>query len=304
MSGIIWLASYPKSGNTWMRVFLTNYLRNGEEPADINELETRGISSSRLLFDELSGIEASDLTPDEIDRLRPQVYRKLAVLGEPPILIKVHDAYTLNSDGRPLFPADATQQVIYLIRHPFDVAVSYAHHNGYTVEKGTAALNDDRHGLCTSSRKLTNQLRQRLLTWSEHVHSWVDFSGLPVQVVRYEDMKENPHAMFTRVLRRIGVEVDDERLQRAVEFSSFETLRDQEQQSGFSEKSPKCQSFFRRGSIGAWRDELPDACADELLNKHAEMMHRFGYHAEGYNALPEIDTGPSKKSESIQEVSV
>jgi aryl sulfotransferase len=68
-SGIIWLASYPKSGNTWLRVFLTNYLRDGDQPADLNDLDGGPIASARLAFEEAVGVEASDLTQAEIERL-------------------------------------------------------------------------------------------------------------------------------------------------------------------------------------------------------------------------------------------
>ena len=73
MNGIIWLASYPKSGNTWFRVFLTNLRGEEDGPAQINKLGSTPIASARGIFDDEAGIEASDLTPDEIDRLRPEI---------------------------------------------------------------------------------------------------------------------------------------------------------------------------------------------------------------------------------------
>ncbi|NOZ51459.1 MAG: sulfotransferase domain-containing protein, partial [Chloroflexi bacterium] len=78
MNGIIWLASYPKSGNTWMRVFLTNYLRDSDEPAEINNLDGGPIASARDIFDRVIGVESSDLTAEEIDRFRPAVYEQVA----------------------------------------------------------------------------------------------------------------------------------------------------------------------------------------------------------------------------------
>ena len=92
MNGIIWLASYPKSGNTWFRVFLTNL--RGEEggPADINKLRSTPIASARGIFDDEAGVEASDLTPDEIDRLRPEIYMHLHKQAEETLFMKVHDA--------------------------------------------------------------------------------------------------------------------------------------------------------------------------------------------------------------------
>ena len=71
MADIIWLASYPKSGNTWMRIFLTNYLRGDTEESDLDDLEGGPIASSRPLFDLAVGIEASCLLPTEIENLRP-----------------------------------------------------------------------------------------------------------------------------------------------------------------------------------------------------------------------------------------
>ncbi|HJX72016.1 MAG TPA: hypothetical protein VJ346_08695, partial [Bacteroidales bacterium] len=68
---IVWLASYPKSGNTWFRIFLTNLLNHTNEPVDINNLYPSTIASSRSLFDEATGLESSDLTLDEIELLRP-----------------------------------------------------------------------------------------------------------------------------------------------------------------------------------------------------------------------------------------
>ncbi|MCP5028332.1 MAG: sulfotransferase domain-containing protein, partial [Actinomycetia bacterium] len=82
MKPIVWLASYPKSGNTWFRTFLANLLRDDEDPVDINELRTGSIASARNPFDIHTGLEASDLTQDEIDLLRPGVYRRMAEMAE------------------------------------------------------------------------------------------------------------------------------------------------------------------------------------------------------------------------------
>ena len=79
---IIWLASYPKSGNTWFRVFLSNLLSHSDKPADINNLYATPIASNRELFDEATGISSSELTLDEIDNLRPLVYEFYARTAE------------------------------------------------------------------------------------------------------------------------------------------------------------------------------------------------------------------------------
>ena len=147
MNGIIWLASYPKSGNTWFRVFLTNL--RGEEggPANINKLHSAPIASARGIFDDEAGVEASDLTPDEIDRLRPEIYTHLAKQAEETLFMKVHDACTSNDKNLPLFPEEATAGAIYIIRNPLDVVVSFADHSGWDYDKAILRMADEKFAL-------------------------------------------------------------------------------------------------------------------------------------------------------------
>ena len=172
MGNIYWLASYPKSGNTWMRILLTNYFRNADRPADINSLDGGPIASARQVFDDHVGIEASDLTQDEIERYRPFVYELMSAQATEPLFLKVHDAYTYTPYGYPLISKVATAGVIYLLRNPLDVAVSFAHHANSSVERMVGKMGEADYAFVDNPHRLHNQLRQRLLTWSGHVSSW------------------------------------------------------------------------------------------------------------------------------------
>lgn len=278
MGGIVWLASYPKSGNTWLRVFLTNYLRDGDEAAEINDLDSGPIASARDIFDRVIGVEASDLTPEEIDRFRPAVYEQLAAESDEPNFMKVHDAWRRNAEGISLFPATATAVVIYLIRNPLDVAPSYAYHNSDSIEKVIADMADEEETLARfDGRRLHRQLHQRLFSWSGHVRSWVDQSGLPVHVVRYEDMSQTPEETFTGIVRAAGLPVEPAQVQKAIEFSRFDRLQAQEANEGFKERRPDSKSFFRKGKVGSWREELSPDHVRRLIADHRDVMRRFGY---------------------------
>ncbi len=276
MKGIVWLASYPKSGNTWFRAFIANLTSESGTPVNINALHTGSMASARVPFDDIAGVEASDLTAEEIDRVRPAVYRTLAEEAEETEYQKVHDAYTLNPDGCPLFPSDATAGAIYFLRNPLDVAVSYAHHSHCDVDVAINWMSQE-HLMCGNPKRLHEQLRQRLLTWSGHVLSWVDQQEFPVCVVRYEDMHLDTEATFARASRFAGLPEAPSRIRQAIRFSSFEELRRQEGEDGFKEKMPLAESFFRRGQVGSWRDSLSDAQAARLVADHGEVMRRFGY---------------------------
>jgi aryl sulfotransferase len=277
MGSIIWLASYPKSGNTWFRVFLTNLRGEEDVPAQINKLNSTPIASARDIFDDAVGIESSDLTMDEIDRLRPEIYEHIAANADETLFMKVHDAYTYVDKNTPLFPKKATLGAIYFIRNPLDVAVSFAHHSDWDYDTAISRMADERYAFYGRPSRLDNQLRQRLLSWSGHVLSWVDESGLPVCVLRYEDMKQRPAETFGRAVMFSGLEYTKEQIARALDLSSFEELQRQEKESGFREKSPSSDLFFRKGEVGSWRGELTEKQARQIVNDHREVMRRFGY---------------------------
>lgn len=277
MNGFYWLASYPKSGNTWLRVFLTNYWRNADTPADINQLDYTPLTSMRTFFDTIVGVESSLLTPDELDRYRPAMFRLIAEHSNTPVYFKAHDLYADTIDGEPLLPRDVTLGAIYLLRNPLDVAVSFAHHNNISPDQMIEHMATPDFGLVNHAHNVTPQLRQRLGTWGQHVVSWVDSAQVPLYIMRYEDMTLKPHETFAGALRFIGEEAEPARLEKALRFSQFDVLQAQEAEAGFYEKMPLSESFFRKGKIGSWREKLSAAQADRIINDHRDVMRRFGY---------------------------
>jgi hypothetical protein len=119
---IVWLASYPKSGNTWLRVFLANYFADGDQPVSVNHMTTSvkspfgSIASARHLFSDALGIDAGDLSHDECDAMRPDMYRALAAQASGPVYMKIHDANIAAPSGEPLIPPEATRRAICLVR--------------------------------------------------------------------------------------------------------------------------------------------------------------------------------------------
>ena len=199
MSRILWLASYPKSGNTWLRVFLANLRRNDDRPVDINSAEIgQRTANERRIFDEATGVEASELTEEEIARCRPGVFRYIARTSPETVFLKVHDAYTMLPGGEPLIPADITAGAVYIVRNPLAVAVSFADYSAVTVDRMIEIMASD----YTCDHKVSlGILNERLLSWSNHVLSWCDRAPFPVHVVRYEDMHERPLETFCGSLR-------------------------------------------------------------------------------------------------------
>lgn len=274
---IVWIASYPKSGNTWFRVFLSNLLSSTKNPININELDRTPIASSRYLFDKYSGIDSSDLTFDEINRFRPEVYRQISDESGDVVFLKVHDSWSLNCENRPLFPKEITKAVIYIVRNPLDVAVSLSHHNGKEIESTIRIMNDINYNLCSNTRKLNNQLHQHLSSWSNHVSSWIEKSNLPVYIIRYEDMIDKPLEVFMKAIGFLDMKYSQEAIAIAIQNSSFKKLRQQEENDGFVERSSKSEYFFRKGIVGDWKQSLSKSQASSLIRENFMMMKKIGY---------------------------
>lgn len=282
---IIWLASYPKSGNTWFRVFLSNLLSKENHPVDINNLYATPIASNRELFDEATGLSSSDLTQEEIDNLRPGVYEYAARNSNEILFQKVHDAWLRTAPGEPMFSSKVTKSVVYFVRNPLDVAVSFSNHLSKSLESTVKIMADNDYAFGSTSNRLHLQLRQRLLTWSNHSKSWVDESSLPVIVLRYEDMKSDTFSTFSKALKFIGIEATEEEIIKAIGYSDIKEMQRQEAEKGFKEKPANASTFFRKGETGSWRNELSDDLVKKICADHRKMMIRFGYLDERGNPL-------------------
>ncbi|HVH80876.1 MAG TPA: sulfotransferase domain-containing protein [Stellaceae bacterium] len=278
----IWLASYPKSGNTWFRLLVANLAARDGKPADINALQS-GMAAVRRHFDRVSLIDSGLLTHDEVDRLRPRIYEQMAHEAEPhretpPVrFAKVHDAYTLTSHQEPLLAgAHGADGAIVVVRDPRDIAPSLAHHLGMPIDDAIAFMNASDSALCRHTDRLHRQLRQKLSDWSGHIASWLDQRDLPVHLLRYEDLSADTASALRQALAFAGCPASEEALRRSARLSTFARLRRQEVEQGFREAASGVR-FFRRGQVGAWHDELSAAQVARIEAAHAPMMQRLAY---------------------------
>jgi aryl sulfotransferase len=291
----IWLASYPKSGNTWFRMLVANLSAKDGKPIDINDMPERsGIASARGPFDHLLLIDSGLLTHDEIDCLRPRVYEQLA-RGEdddeydaareklPVRFVKVHDAYTMTPKGEALLGSRrGADGAIVIVRDPRDVAPSLANHNGTSIDDAITRLNDLNASASSSPRRMHSQLRQKMPSWSGHIESWLDQTDIPVYLIRYEDLQADTAGTFRRALDFAGRTASEDDIRRAAAYASFEELKRQEQDKGFTESPRRAEGvFFRRGEVGGWRDELNTEQVARIEAAHAPMMRRLGYELAG-----------------------
>jgi len=276
--GIVWLASYPKSGNTWLRLLFANLLSGADEPADINRFRLNLLSpSARGDVEDLTLIDTGLLTRDEVDQLRPLVNKAIAAEVTGRWYIKVHDAYRINSDGEALLGRGTARAALLIVRDPRDVAVSLAFHHGCSLDEAIHILNSNRF-MGWDRRRLTTHLPQALLDWSGHTTSWLAQREVPTHVLRYEDLWANPVETFGAAVAFLDLEVPPGTVERAVRFAGFTEVQRQERRNGFWERLAQSTApFFRSGRAGAWAGILSRAQQDAIVGRHQTVMAQFGY---------------------------
>lgn len=277
--GIVWLASYPKSGNTWMRVYLYHLMRlmNGLPRAenDLHALDKASTYEARLvgLFEEMLGKPLPEASRYEVALIRPQVHAAIVQRTDSISLVKTHAA--LGQLGNlPTHNLAVSCGTIYIVRDPRDIAISLAAHNGSTIDAAITDMETPSHGT-QNSRDAAFEVWG---SWSENALSWTDKPHKAVLVVRYEDMLGDPTPTFTAVAEHLRQKPTPEQVAEAIALSSFKELQEAEIAVGdFRERSERADRFFREGRAGEWREKLSPAQVERIETAHRDMMTKFGY---------------------------
>lgn len=278
MGSIVWLASYPKSGNTWLRIFLLNLFANSSEPLPPSAVNR--LSTGDVVLDYYRKVDDRDPRSwsfEEVAGLRHEVQRHIAGLREDSMLLKTHAALVPMA-GRPPFAMEVSGGAVYVVRNPLDIVPSYARHLGKSHDEIIEIMSTPNYTL-----PRTAQLAEFIQGgWSQNVASWTATPNPMIHVVRYEDLVASPVERFGAVCRFLKLVFDDARLERAIGHASLPTLMRLEDEHGFVERTARQNRFFGEGGVGAWRDALTEAQARRLVARHRPQMSRFGYVPEGF----------------------
>lgn len=278
MGNLFWLASYPKSGNTWIRAFLANLIANRASPVPLSELQQYARDEADpALFTALAGRPSASLDLGEIAELRHAAQARIAAESLGTCFVKTHNMLG-SFDGHPLQNWGVTSGAVYVVRNPLDVAVSMTHHFGLSVDDAIERLGNE--NVATANDALF--VSQFLGSWSMHVAGWADQASERILVVRYEDLLDKPGKHFARIARLVGLGQDKARVDRAVRHAGFESLAGMERRDGFVEASDKGVRFFRKGRVNQWREALDRVQVQRVVDVHREQMKRFGYVPPGY----------------------
>ncbi len=270
-SNTVWCASYPKSGNTWVRS-LAMALRTSQQP-DINRLGAEGHAGADLMRS--LGLSPSDMQPGSAHAfVRLGWAIGSGIDSDAPTLRKTHTPWLPLADGYPECWQPPDARAVYIVRDPRAVAVSWAHHIGHSHTDAVTIMETHKPGLAAHSGE---EHHFHPGDWSVHVTSWMDQRDIPTLVIRYEDLTYEPQTTVRQLARWLDLPDDEQSVQAAVDACSFANLASAEIVNGFAEASAPDRVFFRRGEAEAWREELAEDLIERIETQHGEVMRRLGY---------------------------
>jgi hypothetical protein len=275
-SGILWLASYPRSGNTWTRSFIHNLVKlayGEDDEQDINGMVRFSVwDIAKPFYTAALGFEPTDRNRKEIAGVRHRVQQQIADAFEGLVFVKTHHALVTDR-GSTTINSAVTSGAVYIVRNPLDVAISYAHHLGRSIDDTIEAMAIENFETSVGDEAVYEVYG----SWSQHVLSWTRKPHQAIYVMRYEDMLAEPAGIFGGLARHLLLDVTSDQIGQAIDRASFERLRAQEDQKGFREKPKDAERFFREGRAGQWKDILTPRQIDRVVRDHGEQMARFGY---------------------------
>ena len=284
---IIWLASYPKRGNTFLRSLLTSYLLTEDGKFDEKKLKEINQFPNLSLFKNI-GIDTSDDL--EIVKNYIKAQEKINSLDANKIrFVKTHSSLN-DINGYKFTDLKNTLGVIYVVRDPRSVVRSYANHNQLSLEDTTDRLLEfgATIGGIKNSDFGSNQIVTHMGSWSSNYNTWKEFKKInSYLLVKYEDLVIDTKNTFLQVLNfiyKLGnskLEINNLKFKNTIETTTFESMQKIEKQKGFTESviddNGKKITFFKYGYKKNEKNILPQELKKKIETELNVEMNELGY---------------------------
>ena len=276
---IVWLASYPKSGNTYLRSFLSTYFFSKDDSYSFDLLKNIGQYPKTSVFSRL-GINIKDR--HEVAKSHLKVQKKIND-SKTLKFLKTHSSF-VKMDGYSFTDLDNTLGVIYVVRDPRDVIISFSNHNDQPINKTLEMINDN----FILDADDENRVAVYMGSWSFHYNSWKPFKRVNKYIlVKYEDLIKNKEKTFKEILyflknlANVNFKIEDKKIKKIIQEIEFEKLKKLEEKIGFPESKKTKQgekiAFFRKGSIQQWRNNLDLKTRKSIETSCEKEMKELGY---------------------------
>ena len=277
---IIWIASYPKSGNTWIRSFLTAYYFCEDGIFDINKLNHIQDYPNKQFF-------KNEVKEGEIHKHWDKSQK--AIVNEKKIkFLKTHNSL-ITAFGNDFTSPKYSLGVIYIIRDPRNVITSVKNHNDFETYDKALEFMQNENTIISDYKYLNNHAKTNIInSWRINYQSWLSNNRYRRMMIKYEDLIENPKQtlrdliVFVNTICRFNNGIDVKKLENAIQSTTFEKLQNLEDTGKFSEsvysdKNEKKIKFFYLGPKNNWKDRLNKDLIKKMNTYYKKDLERLGY---------------------------
>ena len=278
---IVWIASYPKSGNTWVRGLLSSYLYTDDGIFKFNLLKEIRQFPSKIFFDTFLN-DFSDIK--KVSNFWIAAQEKINLIKNKVTFLKTHSALC-TLENNPFTNKINTKAIIYIVRDPRNLITSISNHYSQTqkesldfiINKNKMIMDDDMGGKEFGVATV-------LGSWADHYRSWTNSKIAPIIVIKYEDLINDTVNTFERILNFLNkltpIDIDKKKIKKVVNSCNFETLVNKEKKEGFFEsisRDNKKIKFFFLGKKNNWKVLLDPKIEMEIRIKFQNEMLDLKY---------------------------
>ncbi len=277
---IIWLASYPKSGNTWVRSFLSAYYYSDDGKFNFKLLNNIKQFPSRDFFNRkiLSVEDASDNWLIAQSRIKSK--------GEV-CFLKTHNVFGAYK-GKNFTTSEFTLGAIYIVRDPRNVITSLMNHYSLSENEALSMINSVYRNLRDENNPEDYSNYSFISSWANNFRSWKLSKSIETLIIKYEDLENNRFRTFKKIinftdkLMKLNNKIDFEKLKSSIESTNFDILKKKEELEGFEEaifsrKDGRTKSFFNLGSENNYKKLIKPQTSKTLKKLFKKEMKELGY---------------------------
>ena len=275
---IIWLASYPKSGNTWVRSFLSAYYFTEDGSFEFDLLENfKKFPSEDFIKHRLDD-------PGEIIKFWKPVQEQI-LKNKDITFLKTHNCL-MSINGHKFTTTRFTKGVIYIVRDPRNVLTSFSYHTDTSYNEALEFMMKEDTILYNKKTENYNSV-DFISSWSNHYKTWLSNNPFKKIVIKYENLLIDGENEFKKLIKFInlltGLEknINDNKFEKALETTSFLNLQKKEKDGKFNENvfsnSNKKLNFFNLGKNNNWRNILPTDIKEKSNKVFLEDIKYFKY---------------------------
>ena len=270
----IFLASYPKSGNTWLRAIITNALIK-KKKFSLDELKKILLLSSKQNFKKFKDIKYSEDGDIDFDWMSENIINCQKYLNEKN---KDFNVYKTHSVRHHKFTNETVNMgFIYIVRDPRDIVISLSKYAGGSIDRAIHELLYSRYSVSRA-----NGVKELLSTWDLHFESWRDYQTVSRLFLKYEDLLNHTNKSVSKIIEFINnitgnsILANDIDIKKVIENTNFSNLHKLEKTDGFDEAS-KYSNFFRSGKQNQWKKILSNDQIKLIESKMGQTMQYFNY---------------------------